>query len=103
MHYDQDGQRKVTLEKTLKTIASVYTHARPEGLYAVRFINSNTGKRNVRKGHVRNILKNHPWRGATRIGTQLERKILNDFVYTGTDMKRPLLVMIITDGAVRLV
>ncbi|KAI5778462.1 hypothetical protein EDC01DRAFT_345840 [Geopyxis carbonaria] len=98
MHYDQGGQRKVTLEKTLKTIASVYTHARPQGLNAVRFINGNTGKRNVKRGHVRGILKDHEWRGATRIGTQLERKILNDFVYT--NLKRPLLIMIITDGAV---
>jgi hypothetical protein len=55
------------------------------------------------------MIKGHAWRGVTRIGTELERKILDYFVYEPKavprklqEREKPLLIMTITDGEVIL-
>ena len=88
------------LRSTLLLIAEVYTLARSDGILAINFLNDETGERNVRKEIVAKIIKKHNFSGWTRIGTELKQKVLNDFVKA--DMKKPLLVITITDGGVSI-
>lgn len=101
MVYDQKGARIKTLQKILNAIAEIYNLARDRGILTVRFLNASKGKKNVTAQTVKTVIKGHDYGGVTRIGTELKKKILDKFVL-GIDMKKPLLVMVITDGAVRL-
>ncbi|KAH0612940.1 uncharacterized protein H6S33_009320 [Morchella sextelata] len=97
MKYEENGERIKTLQKTLDNIANVYGLARDQGIITVRFLNAPQGKKNVTVKTVKSVLKNHNYGGVTRIGTELKKKILDRFV--NKDMAKPLLIMIITDGA----
>lgn len=99
MKYDEGGVRIKTLQKILNNIADVYGLARENGIVTVRFINAPQGKKNVTPKTVRNVIKNHNYGGVTRIGTELKKKIIDKFV--SENMEKPLLIMVITDGAVR--
>lgn len=100
MVYDQKGARIKTLQKILNAIADIYNLARKQGILTVRFLNASKGKKNVTAQTVKTVIKGHDYGGVTRIGTELKKKILDKFVL-GVDMKKPLLIMVITDGAVR--
>jgi hypothetical protein len=109
IHIEDQGKRKTTLVKTLHAIAKIYFKVQKTGIRSVRFLNDNKGRANVRPGNVGPMIKDHTWRGVTRIGTELERKILDCFVYEPKVVPRklqkrekPLLIMTITDGAVIL-
>lgn len=101
MVYDQKGARIKTLQKILNAIAEIYNLARDRGILTVRFLNATKGKKNVTVQTVKTVIKGHDYGGVTRIGTELKKKILDKFVL-GIEMKKPLLVMVITDGEVRL-
>lgn len=102
MKAEEGGERMRILEQTLKEITKVYQLANPDGIKSIRFLNGEKGKRNVKSNRVKDLLKDHRFRGVTRIGTQLEKKVLDRFVWNRKEpMKKPLLVMTITDGAVR--
>ncbi|KAF8245514.1 hypothetical protein K440DRAFT_646215 [Wilcoxina mikolae CBS 423.85] len=92
----EKGKRKEALETILQNIAKVYQLARKEGICTVRFINYLHRKRNITSGKVKNMLHKHPFGGLTRIGTALKRKVLDEWVKV--DMKKPVLVITITDG-----
>jgi hypothetical protein len=103
------GVRSTTFQKKLQAIAEVYVHARPEGILSVSFLNDNRGRKNVRPGDVQTMIEKHTWRGVSRIGTELKRKILDNLVYEPNTVPRelkvrekPLLIMTITDGQVIL-
>jgi hypothetical protein len=107
IHIEDQGKRKTTLVKTLHAIAKIYFKVQKTGIRSVRFLNDNKGRANVRPGNVGPMIKDHTWRGVTRIGTELERKILDCFVYEPKVVPRklqkrekPLLIMTITDGAI---
>lgn len=100
MVYDQKGARIETLQKILNSITSIYNLAREQGIMTVRFLNAAKGKRNVTTKTVKTVIKGHDYGGITRIGTELKKKILDKFVL-GMEMKKPLLIMVITDGGVR--
>lgn len=101
MRTEQGGSRIETLKATLGAITSVYDLANPQGILSVRFLNTSKGRRNVNEEKAKTLLDDHVYRGVTRIGTELERKILNRFIWNPKDPpKKPLLVMIVTDGAV---
>lgn len=100
MVYDQKGARIKTLQKILNAIADIYNLARDRGIMTVRFLNATKGKKNVTAQTVKTVIKGHDYGGVTRIGTELKKKILDKFVL-GIEMKKPLLIMVITDGAVR--
>lgn len=100
MVYDQKGARIVTLQKILNSITGIYNLAREQGIMTVRFLNATKGKRNVTTKTVKTVIKGHDYGGITRIGTELKKKILDKFVL-GMEMKKPLLIMVITDGGVR--
>lgn len=80
-------------------ITSVYDLANPTGIRSVKFINAKRGLAKVRSGNWRRNFKDRDYDGMTRIGTALKTKILDQFVWR-EEMKKPLLVMIITDGEV---
>lgn len=99
MRFDEAGTRKQILEQVLKIIAHVYQFATDSGeIRAIRFLNSRKSPDNVKNSDIDGILKDHGYIGLTKIGTELENKILKPLV--NVNMTRPLLVMVITDGDV---
>jgi hypothetical protein len=93
------GQRRQTLKKVLKEITEIYSLARTDGIVSVRFFNTRYGKKNV---HPRSgdILSDSCYPGLSMIGTQLQKKILEPFVYNRKvdpkdDASKPLLVVVI--------
>lgn len=102
---DEEGGRRIEiLAETMKKITMVYDLARPEpdkGLVSVKFINGSTGYKNIDNRRVSPLLKKHIFWGTTQIGSALQRKVLDNFVFNpDAPMKKPLLVMTITDGGV---
>ncbi|KAA8912325.1 hypothetical protein FN846DRAFT_773380 [Sphaerosporella brunnea] len=96
MKTEEGGKRIETLKIALKFVAAVIKLARNEGIKAIRFLNSKKVWTDVqRKTH--KIIEDHPFRHWSRIGTELKNKIINKHVF-GSEMKRPLLVITITDG-----
>lgn len=100
MIYDQNGYRIKLLQNLLNAIAGVYNLAREQGIHTVRFLNSTKGKKNVTVQTVKNVLEGYEYGGVQRVGTELERKILARSVL-GTEMEKPMLVIVITDQSVR--
>lgn len=98
----EDGGRRAETQKTLlKDITEIYDLANPEGILSVRFTSTSKGKRGVRSSEAATLLETHKYQGVARVGTQLEKKILNEFVWGPKAMTKPLLVIVITDGSVR--
>ena len=97
---EENGQRKETLIQFVDHITEIYSMANPSGLLAMRFMNSRVGKKNW-TGKSQEYLDHHSYGGVTRIGTELKKKILDRFVI-GKPQSKPLLVLIVTDGAVCL-
>ena len=68
----------------------------------VRFINKSTGGLDNLKGDALKAQMGFTPDGSTKIGTNLNSKILEPFIYSKTDTRagfeRPILVIIITDG-----
>ena len=98
MRTEEGGNRIKALESALLLIAEVYALARSDGILAIDFLNDSTEEIDVRTDNVAEIISEHNFAGWTRIGTELKQKVLNDFVKG--DMKKPLLVLTITDGEV---
>jgi hypothetical protein len=102
MRLEEGGERIKTLKKVLKEVAAIYENARDEGILSIKFLNASQGKKDVTTPKLNaepGPLSHIRWSGITKIGTQLENRILKNFVY-GKKMTKPLLVMIITDGDV---
>ncbi|KAL0631443.1 hypothetical protein Q9L58_009688 [Maublancomyces gigas] len=97
METEQEGQRIVTLKSTMKEITSVYDLANPKGIRSIKFLNAKKGLQNIKSSNWRKKFEAHDYNGMTRIGTSLQKKILDKFVWE-SKMIKPLLVMIITDG-----
>lgn len=100
MKYSQDGEQVEQLQRLLGTIASVYTLAREQGILTVRFLNAPQDKQDVDHETSRSVLRDHEFGGVTRVGTELKNKVLDKFV-SKVEMRKPLLVIVITDGPVR--
>lgn len=98
---EEGGKRIMTLKKTLTEIAKVYDLACPDGIKSVKFFNTGKGKKDITEQKVAVMLKDQSYWGTTKIGWALERKVLQNFVWKQA-MTKPLLVMTITDGAVRI-
>lgn len=114
MKFDEAGKRLETLEKVVKAVIKMYTSVRCEdtvttdnqsgtsnGVLAIRFINSNSKFNNVVPGDFDKLkLLSRNFSGSTKIGTALKKKIVAQFVPEDGELKNPLLIMFITDGAV---
>lgn len=96
-------ENKETLKKTLTEICDIYRLANKNGIKAVRYVNNARGKKNVvTPQHVEEVVKRCARVGVSRIGTELHKKIILDFVLKPDPaMAKPLLVIIIANGTVR--
>ena len=115
MEFEQKGKRKNALKEVLHFLADLYGAVSDgmRGIKAIRFLNG-VDDLNAdhlrRKGEINKVIDGHEFEGLTRIGTGLMQKVLEPFVFTDEpgiprklrQMERPLLIMIITDGAVTL-
>lgn len=100
MVYEEKAIRIKQLQRVLNNFARVYTLARDNGIVSVRFLNAPKGKKNVNTVTVKTCIRGHDYGGVMRVGTELKKKILDKFVL-GILMKKPLLIVVITDGGVR--
>jgi hypothetical protein len=108
MKREENGKRIEALKKTLKLVANVFMLARPkkgqgtdQGINAVRFLNFAKGWTNVVPKATDKIIDDHTFRHWSRIGTELKAKVLDKHVFGNKPMKKPLLVITITDGDVK--
>ena len=99
--YEQAGVRKAILIHLVDHIIEICSMANESGVLAMRFMNSGGGKKNWR-GRSQEYLDHHNYGGLARMGTELENKILNKFVTGNSKQSKPILVLIVTDGAVGL-
>lgn len=101
METEKEGVRIETLKRTISEITTIYDLAGPKGIRSIKFLNGKKGLRNIRSTNWKKRFDAHGYGGMTRIGSALKQKILNKFVF-GTPMEKPLLIISITDGQVRL-
>ena len=99
MIYKENGARKEALIDFIDLITEIHSIANESGILAIRFTNCEGGKNNW-IGRSRYYLSNHTYGGGRRIGTELKEKILDKFVIGNYNQLKPLLVLIVTDGAV---
>jgi len=97
---EDDRERKETLIQFVDHITELYSMANESGIFAMHLMNSGGGKKNW-KGKSQDHLR-HNYGGVRRIGTALKRRILDKYAIRKYDQKKPLLVLIITNGAVCL-
>ena len=97
----ENGQRKETLVKFIDQITEICSMSNKSGILAMRFMNSYRGKTNW-TGTSQDYLDRHHYGGPSRIGTALKEKILDRFAIGNLSQSKPLLVLIVTDGAVCL-
>ena len=118
MGFEDSGKRKCHLKTILTFFAEIYTaHSDGHrGIRAIRFLNGTDDRSAdniIDSKDIEDIIDNHVFEGLTCIGSGLMQKILKPFVFSdekwvkGTlrkmrNMERPLLIMVITDGAVSL-
>ena len=100
MGISENGARVETLAKTLGAISEVYSFARIEGIKAITFLNTRAIHENVTPEMITTpIMSDIVFEGLTNIGTKLRDKVL--VKYVTPDMKKPLLVIVLTDAEVR--
>lgn len=99
MQTEQKGERIITLKNTISEITAIYDLACPTGIHSMKFLNSKTGLKNIRSRNWKRNFNSRNYDGMTRIGTTLQKKILDQFVWRAP-MLKPLLVIIVTDGEV---
>jgi len=118
MEFEESGKRKEALKDVLDFLARMYgaVSGGQRGIRAIRFLNGSDeddqqADNLKERDEIDRVINEHVFEGVTRIGTGLMQKILKPFVFSeerwvkGTirklqQMERPLLVMVITDGAV---
>lgn len=99
---ENGGAGRKTLKKYLDVITYIYSFAseyKQGKVRSIRFLNSRKEGNNISHADANELLRGHSFLGRTKIGTHLKGKILDPLV--NQNMKRPLLVMVITDGGVR--
>ena len=101
MIHEESGKRKRALIQFVDHITKICSMANESGILAIRFMNSRGGKKNW-TGSLQEYLDQHSYGGMARIGTALKRRILDKFAIGNPNQSKPLLVLIVTDGAVCL-
>ncbi|UKZ81451.1 hypothetical protein TrVFT333_009223 [Trichoderma virens FT-333] len=94
--------RQQLLRKLISRMSSVVTRLVPDGEGVhLRFINKSGKYNSLNSQQIEEALDIEP-KGGTNIGTQLRKKILHPFVFDpialGETLKRPLLIIVVTDG-----
>jgi len=98
MGMGEDGTRVKTLRDTLKVISKVYSFGQRDGLTAVRLLNTSKPYFKVKPGNIGPLMKKIVFDGLTEIGTKLQERVLAEHVKP--DMKKPLLVLVLTDAEI---
>jgi hypothetical protein len=105
MKISEGGRRIKALQVFLTRITEISTHFVSDGI-TIHWFNKLEGVNNVKDiNKIPEIIKSNPFRGWTKIGTELRDKILEPFVLRPArenTLKKPVMVLIITDGEVRL-
>lgn len=100
MKDDNRMDRQATM---VQRIASLITQAAPPAgaLVDLRFINKSDKFNDISPSDLSSKMTFTP-NGSTRLGTNLKGKVLEDFLYgpvrNGNGLKRPLLILTVTDG-----
>ena len=116
MVFEEDGKRKGYLKTILGFLTEIYGALSHRGIHAIRFFNGtddHSADNIIDRENIEDIIDNHIFEGLACIGSSLMQKILKPFVFSdekwvkGTpskmrNMEQPLLIMVITDGAVSL-
>jgi len=116
MEFDEKGERKEALKHVLHFLTRLYgaISDSTRGIKAIRFLNDDDAVEYddlKNKSQIDTLIGEHKFEGLTRIGAGLMGKILKPFVFDEKPqvkniargmqkMKRPLLIMVITDGKV---
>lgn len=101
MILDEEFQKKKTLVALMKLISKIYPAINESEAHNVRFLNTREPEREEGQNWD-DYLEGHEFGGLTRVGTQLQRQILDNPEINKTSLGRPLRVLIFTDGAVYL-
>jgi len=95
----EGGARKEALIQFVDHITEIYSMANESGIVAMRFLNHKGGRINwTRKS--RKYLDRHMYSGSRRVGTELKGKILDHYVIGKANQSKPVLVLLVTNGAV---
>ncbi|KAL6879037.1 hypothetical protein J3F83DRAFT_275340 [Trichoderma novae-zelandiae] len=100
----KSGTRARDQIRLVRRVARISTMLVPDNCgTGLQFINKkSTADNNLKEDQVEQIMNSVEPRGNTKIGTNLERKILNPLIYDvvkgGVKLPRPILVSCITDG-----
>lgn len=100
MRFDEPNDNRVNiLNQIMQVIAFIYCQSQSTGkIKSIKYLNADNGPDNVDATTAAAPRAANLFSGVTRIGTELEKKILTPLVQA--TMTRPLLVMVITDGDV---
>ncbi|PUU80839.1 hypothetical protein B9Z19DRAFT_973419 [Tuber borchii] len=99
MILEENGQRKDTLIWLIKEISDIYSMANGPDAHTMHFLNTTEVKKGADEKW-EDYLGRHEFGGATRIGTELKKQILDEFVIGNSNQSKPLLVIILADGTV---
>lgn len=103
MAFEENGERINDLKFILSKVSGIATLFDDDGI-VVRFMNSNVNGDGVRSaGDVANLMSQVRFSGATPLGTNLDRKVIQPFVLgqamsNTSSMAKPVLAIVITDG-----
>jgi len=117
MSFEEKGDRIKAMKKVLAYLAHVFgLSSKDRGISAIRFLNGSDDLKanNLKEDQIDSVIDRHEFEGLTKIGTGLMSKILKPLVFAEGEvwnkqdkkprrlrqLKRPLLIMVITDGAV---
>lgn len=84
---EENGQRKDTLIEFVDHITKIYWIANESGVLAMHFMNNKKGQKSW-AGKSKDYLDSHSYDSARRIGTELEREILDIYVIGKCDQKK---------------
>ena len=98
MIWEENGKRKKTLVGFIDDIRKICSMANESGTPTMRFMNRAGDTENWTEKW-QEYLGHHSYGGLTRIGTEL-KKILDRFAVGNPNQRKPLLVLIVTDGVV---
>jgi Mg-chelatase subunit ChlD len=100
----QTRQRIPVLKDTLRRVARFATYLKPTGI-SLRFLNHHTDRTFddlTSAEKVMNRVENIEFSGSTRLGTELDEQVVKPLIKRAErrEFRRPLFVVIITDGEV---
>lgn len=119
MEFEESGIRIEVLKSVLVLLAEVFEAMtvdgeKKRGIRSIRFLNDNSKMQDkeIGKDDIEALIDKHEFEGLTRIGTGLMQQILKPLLYKEgwkkehgiarelKELPRPLLIMVVTDGAV---